>query len=231
MSLPKPILPIFNLVVPSSGKRVNYRQFTVREEKMLVQAQESDDIHTIATAVKEIIRACVEGVIIDTLSLFDVEYIVTKIRAKSVGEKIDLRLPCEADPTHEKIPVRVNLDELEVKFPEGHSNKIELWENTGVVMRYPTLDDLQAYETADGVEAIIMCIDYIYTAEEVMYAKDHTKEELVDWLESLTDEHTDRIEQTFLKTMPVLKYDLEYTCPQCGHKHKKYIKGLASFFA
>jgi hypothetical protein len=98
-------------------------------------------------------------------------------------------------------------------------------------MRYPTLDDLKEYETADGVDAIIMCIDYIYTAEEVMYAKDHTKEEMVDWLESLTDEHTDKIDNTFLKTMPVLKYDLQYTCPACGHVHQKYIKGLSSFFA
>ena len=101
MSLPKQVLPIFSLVIPSSGKRVNYRPFTVREEKMLAQAQQSADIHVITNALKEVIRACVKDVgDVDTLALFDIEYIITKIRAKSVGEYLDLSMPCDADENH-----------------------------------------------------------------------------------------------------------------------------------
>jgi hypothetical protein len=230
MSLPKQILPIFNMVVPSTKKKVTYRQFTVREEKMLVQAQQSEDIAVIANAAKEIIRTCVTGVKPEELALFDVEYIMTKIRAKSVGEKIDLTLKCEKDESHHPIPARVELDKIEVKFPDGHTKNIELYAGNGVVMRYPTIDSLIEFEEMDGMEAIATCIESVYTPEEVFYTKDQSKQEVMDFLESLTKEQVDKIDDLFFKRMPVYEYVLEYKCSDCGHEHKKIVKGLSNFF-
>lgn len=230
MSLPKQSLPIFNLTVPSTGKKVTYRQFTIREEKVMAQAKESDDLSVIKNAVIEVIKLCVPGIAVDELSLFDVEYIVTKIRSKSVGERIDLNMLCDIDAAHRPIPARIDLEKAEVKFPEGHKKKIELFDGTGVVMRYPTISDLDAIEDMDLIDAVIMCIDYIYTADEIFYAKEQTKEELRDYIESLTEEQFEKIDDIFFRRMPVFEYELKYTCSDCGHEHKKLIKGLASFF-
>lgn len=232
MSLPKQVLPIFSLVIPSSGKRVNYRPFTVREEKMLAQAQQSDDIHVITNALKEVIKACVKDVgDVDTLALFDIEYIITKIRAKSVGEYLDLSMPCDADENHQRIPVRINLDQIEVTIPEGHSKNIHLFDDVGVIMKYPSLKDLENFEKADGLEAIMACMDQIYTQDEMFEVKDQTKEEILEFLESLTEKQIQKIEEQFFKTMPVFKYEMDYVCSECGHKHHKVIKGLSNFFA
>jgi hypothetical protein len=231
MSLPKQILPIFSLTVPSTQKKVQYRQFTIKEEKIMAQAKESDDLEVIKNAVKEVIKLCVPSVDVGTLSLFDVEYMITKIRAKSVGERIELNMLCDKDEKHRPIPAVVDLEKVEVKFPEGHSKKIELYQGTGVVMRYPTLNDLDAIEDMDIIDAVVMCIDQIYTTEEVYQAADQTKEELRDYVEGLTEAQFEKIEQTFFRKMPVFEYELQYKCLECGHEHKKMIRGLASFFS
>lgn len=230
--LPKQQLPIFTLVVPSTGKKVKFRQFTVREEKMLIQAQSSDDLGVISNAVKEIITACVDGIKdVEQLALFDVEYIMTKLRAKSVGEAIDLNMPCEIDENHRRIPIRIDLEKVEVTIPKGHNKKVPLYNDVGVVMKYPTLSMLEEFETVDGVESIIMCIDYIYTQEEVFQSAEQTKEELTEFIQGLTKAQFDLIEETFFKTMPKFEYEFVYKCGECGHDHKKVIKGLSNFFS
>jgi hypothetical protein len=231
MSLPKQTLPIFTLTVPSTKKKVSFRQFTVREEKMLSQAQQSEDIGVIANAAKEIIRACVTGVNPEELALFDIEYIMTRIRSKSVGEKIDLTLKCEKDESHSPILARIELDKIEVKFPEGHTKNIELYAGNGIVMKYPTIESVERFESMDGLEVIADCIESVYTPEEVFYTKDQTKAEIIDYLESLTKEQVDKIDDLFFKRMPVYEYVLEYECRDCGHKHRKIVKGLSNFFA
>lgn len=224
-------MPIFDLTIPSTKKKVKFRQFTIREEKALVQAQQSDDIATISNSVKEIVSACVTGLDnVDELTLFDIEYIMTRIRAKSVGEIIDLTMPCDADATHKRIPVRINLDTIEVDFPEGHSKQIGLYEDVGVMMKYPTLGDVNNFENVSGFEAILMCLDYIYTNDEMFEAKDQTKEELMEFLEGLTKKQLEKIDDVFFNKMPVFKHEIEYVCVDCGHKHSKIIKGLSNFF-
>ena len=231
MGLPKPQLPIFELTVPSTKQKVKFRQFTVREEKALVQAQQNDDINVITNAVRAIIESCCTNIKdAGALTLFDVEYILTRIRAKSVGESIDLTMPCDADATHNRIPVRVMLEKIEVEFPEGHSKKIDLYDDVGVMMKYPDLDNVAEFDNLDGFDAIIMCIDYIYTAEEVYYSKDQTREELTEFLDDLTQKQVDKIDDVFFNKMPVYKHDIEYTCMECGHVHNKTIKGLSNFF-
>lgn len=225
-------MPVFSLTIPSTKKKVQYRQFTVREEKMLTQAEESEDLSVIANAVKEIIEACVKGIPdASQLALFDVEYIMTKIRAKSVGEVIDLNLPCDIDSSHPRAMVRVDLDKIEVKIPDDHKNRFDLTETLGVVMKYPSLENLSQVEDAELDEMIAMCIDSIYTPEEVFYAKDQTREELLEFVQSLTSAHAKEIEDKFFRTMPVYEHWVEYECPGCGHKHRKVIRGMANFFA
>lgn len=231
MGLPKPQLPIFELTVPSTKQKVKFRQFTVREEKALVQAQQLDDIVVITNAVRAIIESCCTGLKdTGTLTLFDVEYILTRIRAKSVGESIDLNMACDADPSHDRIPVRIMLEKIEVEFPEGHSKKIDLYDDVGVMMKYPDLDNVAEFDGLDGFDAIVMCIDYIYTSQEVYHAKDQTKEELVEFLNDLTKKQVNKIDELFFNKMPVYQHEISYTCRQCGHEHKKTIKGLSNFF-
>ena len=224
-------LPIFSLVIPSTKQKVSYRPFTVREEKILAQAQQSDDLDVIGNAIKEVIKLCITDIKnVDELALFDVEYIMTKIRSKSVGEYIDLNMSCDKVPSHNKTPVRVNLETIEVTVPEGHEKKIALYDDVGVVMKYPTIKDLQAFEEMDGLEATIACLDYIYTSEEVYYAKEQTKEELKEFFNNLTEKQILKIEENFFKKMPYLEYTIKYDCIECGHHHEKTIKGLSNFF-
>lgn len=232
MSLPKQTLPIYSLKIPSSGKTVRFRQFTVREEKAMIQAKESEDMDVILNAVKEVITTCVPEITnIDELALFDIEYIITKIRAKSVGESIELNMLCDIDDSHARIPYAIDLEKLEVTFDPSHSKDIKLYEDVGVVMRYPSHKDIKFFETLTGVELIALFIDYVYNTEEIFYAKDQSKQELLDFLHGLTLKQIQNIENKFFKTMPVYKYDMKYTCKECGHEHYKVIKGLASFFA
>lgn len=231
MPLPKPQLPIFSLVIPSTEQKVTFRQFTVREEKVLIQAKEHDDITTMKNAIKQIISSCVTGIDnVDDLTLFDVEYILTKIRAKSVGEIVDLSMPCDADPKHERVSVRINLDAIKVTTPEGHSKTIELYDDVGVCMRYPSIDDVDKLEGLPEFDAIIMCLEYIYTGDEVFLIKEQTKEDVVEFLENLTQKQIEKIDEVFFRKMPEYKYEFKYTCPTCGHEHEKVIKGLSNFF-
>lgn len=231
MALPKQQLSIFTLEIPSTKKRVNFRQFTVREEKILLQAKEHDDISVMKTAIQQVISACVTGIdAVEDLTLFDVEYILTKIRAKSVGEIVDLSMPCDADSTHERIPVRINLDTINVTFPEGHSKTIDLYEDVGVTMRYPTIGESDKLDNLPEMDAIILCLDNIYTSEEVFHAKEQTREELVEFFENLTQSQLAKIDEVFFNKLPEYKHEFEYVCPTCNHKHKKVVKGLSNFF-
>lgn len=228
--IPRPTLPIFPITIPSTGKKTTFRQFTVREEKMLMQAQESEDMMVIVNAIREVIAACVTDIDLDQLALFDVEYIITKIRSKSTSEVVELSLKCDADSNHPRIPVHLDLEKAEVIFPEGHTRTIELYDGCGVIMRYPTVEDLARLEGLDRVGTVALLIDSVYTQDEVYRASETTFEEVIDYTNSLTDAQLTKIKREFLDTMPRFEYTLEYKCFQCGHEHKRVVKGLANFF-
>jgi hypothetical protein len=230
MPLPKPTYRIYQAKIPSTGKTVRFRPFTVREEKSLIIAQESEDVDTISSAILDVLRDCLQdNVEPDTFSVFDIEYLMTQIRAKSVGEVVNLLMPCENDATHEKIPVRIDLSKIEVTFPENHNKTISLYEDVGVVMKYPTLEMLKLMEDADSFEIARLCTDYVYDAEEIYPAADETPSELREFFESLEQSQFAKVED-FFKTMPVYQHILDYKCQTCGHNHKRIIKGLSNFF-
>ena len=204
-------------------------------------AQQSEDPVVMVNSLKEVIASCLSnkdnvGFDVNELATFDLEYIFTQIRAKSVGEIVELTLACDTC-TDEKAVAKVSIDLTTVKVerdPE-HISKIIVYDNVGIALKYPTIDLIKKLEsaTASDIEQtfdiVTECIDYIYTDEEVFYAKDQTKSELLEFLNNMTTEQFSKV-QKFFETMPKLKKEIEYSCPVCGAQHNKVLEGLTSFF-
>lgn len=239
MALPKQTTPVYSTTVPSTKKEVKFRPFLVREEKALLVAQQSEDPQVMLDTLKSMLKSCVQTPIdVDNLALFDIEYLFCQLRAKSVGEVVEMMVMCDVCPEEEtkaRVKLTFDLTKLEVNFPEGHSNKIGLFDDVGVVMKYPTLDTVKQIEGLDQEKAddvfkmVIAMIDYIYDDEEVHYAKDQTEEELAEFLGNLTQDQFSKI-KNFFDTLPKLSKAVEYDCPVCGHHHEKLVEGLNSFF-
>ena len=257
MGLPTITVPEYTLKLPSTGEEYKYRPFLVKEEKILLMAMESEDEKQIMDATIDIIKNCVVGELdIDDLPIFDIEYIFLQLRGKSKGELLELKYKCPK--CQGSIPLGINIDDIKVITKEGHNTKIELQDNLGIVMRYPNItiqkkiSEHQTPEEAEDkiaieglFETIIHCIDYIYDAESTYPAKDHTKKELTEFLESLNDNQFQQISK-FFETSPGLKHDVELHCKNqvkgketkgketkgkvCNYKEKITLEGLASFF-
>lgn len=237
MALPMNSTPIYTLTVPSSGKQLKFRPFLIKEEKTLLIAQQSEDATVMVESLKEVIQSCIKDEIdINELATFDLEYIFTQIRAKSVGEIVDLMMLCDVC-TDEKAVAKVSIDltKLQVDKNPEHKAKIHLYQDVGIAMKYPTLDILKKMENVntndlDEVFNIVVdCIDYIYNEEEVFHAKEQTKQELLDFLNNLSSDQFAEV-QKFFETMPRLKQAVDYSCPVCGKEHHKVLEGLNSFF-
>jgi hypothetical protein len=171
--------------------------------------------------------------------MFDLEYIFTQLRSKSVGETVELILSCDEDHGERnkeaKVKVSVNLTDIKVQSKEGHEKNINLWGDVGVVMKYPSVDILKKFQnlkesdTESVFNIISQSIDYIYDGNEVYHAKDQTKTELLEFINNLTTDQFQKI-QKFFETMPKLTYDIDYGCPVCSKKHKVRLEGMDSFF-
>ena len=240
MALPIMSTPVYNMTVPSSGVNVKYRPFLVKEEKALLIAQQSEDVKVMIETLKNVIKGCVQDKLdVEKLAIVDLEYMFVQIRGKSVGETIDLTFGCDLDHGEQnekaKATVTIDVSTIEVEKGEGHTNKFELFDNVGVVMKYPTVDIMKKLEGIDSgdvekvFEVIALSIDYIYQGDELFYGTEQSKEDLVSFVENLTSEQFVRI-QTFFETMPKLRKTIEYDCPVCGRHHVKLLEGLQSFF-
>lgn len=239
MSLPLNSTPIYTLKVPSTKKTLKYRPFLVKDEKALLIAQQSEDQSVMLDTIKSVIASCAKSDInVDTLASFDVEFIFTQLRAVSVGEVVELIFKCDdCSENNEKAraTVFVNLNDMKVEIPEGHSLKIPLFDDVGVMMKYPTINTLKKIGSSisddfdQQFELIIDCIDYIYNSDEVFTAAEQTPEELKEFLDNLTSTQLDNMKR-FFRTMPTLRYNFKYKCPECGKDHNKYLEGLSSFF-
>ena len=235
-------MPTFNLKVPSTGKTIKYRPFVVKEEKALLIAHQSEDLKVMIDTLKSVIKSCVlDDLNVDSLAVFDLEYIFTRIRGKSVGETIELMFQCDNDHGEQNkkavSKVTVDINAIDVVRGEGHTNKIELFGDVGIVMKYPSIDVARELENQDGttnvenIFSVIMdSIDFIYQGEDVYYAKDQTREELATFVNNLTSEQFVKV-QKFFETMPKLTTTIEYTCPICGKEHKRVLEGLNNFFS
>ena len=227
MGLPKIAVPEYQLTLPSTGKDIKYRPFLVKEEKLLLIAMEGQNEQEILTAVQNVISECVlEDIDANTLPMFDIEYIFLWLRAKSKGEIIDLKYTC---PTCKgPIPVGFNIEDIKMHYDEKHSTKIELTNDLGVVFKYPNValqkkiselpDDLTQIDMI--FKTVFLCVDYIYDGETTYSSKDHTEKEMMDFLESLTDEQFQKL-SVFYETMPKLKHELKL---ECKNKLKLRIK-------
>ena len=240
MALPMNAAPTYNLVVPSTKQKIKFRPFLMKEQKALMLAQQSEDPDTIIDTLKSIIKGCVtEELDIDKLAIFDLEYIFLKLRAKSVGETVEVILNCDEDHGEQdklaKVKHTVNLEEIEVKTDPKHTTKIELFGDVGIMMKYPSFGAISKFrnlteESADTTFQIVAdSIDYIYNSDEIFYAKDQTKEELTQFIDNLTSEQFGKL-QEFFNTMPRLTHDISYKCPVCGKAHNIRLEGIESFF-
>ena len=236
MALPKVAKVTHELTVPSTGKKIKFRPFLVREEKVLILAQESGSQTEMARAIKDVITACVQtrGFKVDDLATFDIEYIFLNIRGKSVGEEVEVIITC---PDDEKttVPVTIFLDTIQVQFDEAHTSEIQIDDVYSVQMKYPTMEMVMETEsdniTVDqSLELIAECIDQIYSEEESWAASDSTKEELVAWIEDLEKKQFEKIE-LFFTTMPKLSHTITVNNPVTGVDNEIVLEGLGSFFA
>jgi len=238
MALPMNTQPTFNMVIPSTGKTVRFRPFVVKEEKALLIAQQSEDQTVMVDTLKTVFKSVIQDPIdIDKLAIFDIEYMFLQIRGKSVGETIDLLFNCDNDHGEQNEKARskitINISDLQVVKPEGHSNKIDLFNKVGIVMKYPSLEVADSIQDTSDIEQIFDLvadlIDCIYDGDDVYYGHETKREELLQFLNNLTSEQFAKI-QKFFETMPKISTHVEYKCPICGTEHRKVLEGLHSFF-
>jgi len=238
MPLPKISTPTYELELPSSGKKIKYRPFLVREEKILIIAMESEDDKQITNAVKEVISNCIltRGVKIEQLSTFDIEYLFLNIRGKSVGEEVEVLITCPDDETTQ-VPVAINLDDIKVQTGENHSRDIKLDNDLILRMKYPSMEEFvkNNFSTEelnlDGTfDLISSCIEQVYSEEESWSASDCTKKELREFLEQLSSKQFKEIE-TFFETMPKLSHTIKVMNPNTKVESDIVLEGLNAFFA
>lgn len=239
--LPKIDVPVFETKLISTGKKVKFRPFLVKEQKLLLMAYESNDTKETLSIVKQILNNCLLTKInVDELPSFDVENLFLHLRARSVGETISLKYTCNNIIENDKkcnglVQFDLNLLELEPSKDAKHSNKIEITNKLGIVMKYPNFNSIdiedmsKENEVEKTIELITKCVDYIYDNEQIYYAKDTTKEELVEFIENLQQDDLEKIQNFFL-TMPKIKKELNFKCPKCNYEEKLNVEGLQNFF-
>ncbi len=239
MPLPKIVTPTYELELPSTEETIQYRPFLVKEEKVLVIALESEDTKQITTAIKTVLKNCIQtkGVKVEALPTFDIEYLFLNIRGKSVGETIEVNITCLDDEVT-TTTVEINLDDIKVQKNEEHTNQIKLDDSIMMELKYPSLDQFikSNFDFTDGnqmdqsFQLIASCIDKIYTADEVWASGDCTKKEMNDFLESMNSQQFKEIEK-FFETMPKLSHTINVENPKTKVESDVVIEGLASFFA
>ena len=240
MPLPTISTPTYELILPSSDRKIKYRPFLVKEEKILIIAMESQDTKQIARAVKDVISKCIlsKGIKVERLSTFDIEYLFLNIRGKSVGEQIEVMVTCP-DDGKTQVPTSINIDSIKVQKDEDHSPDIVLDDIYTLRMKYPSLNQFietnfaiasdQKVTVDDSFKVIASCIDMVFSAEESWSASDCTVKELNDWLGTLDSKQFKQIED-FFETMPKLSHTIKVTNPNTKVESDVKLEGITSFF-
>ena len=245
MALPKIDVPIYETKLISSGKTIKYRPFLVKEQKLFLMAAQAQDEKETIDVVKQVLNNCIiSDVDVDDLPTFDLEHLFMQLRARSVGEIVNLKYNCNNTVTDEKgetkscgALIKFDLNILDIKpiIDEKHTSKIKINDKLGIVMKYPTLrligntKNLLDEEFETILDIITNCIDYIYDEEQMYYAKDSTKEELVEFIESMEQTDLEKI-QLFFTTMPKIAKELDFKCNKCEYEEKITVQGIQNFF-
>tara|TARA_R100000008_G_C3566699_1_gene159536 strand:- start:543 stop:1265 length:723 start_codon:yes stop_codon:yes gene_type:complete len=240
MPLPKINTPTYELAIPSTGKKIRYRPFLVKEEKILIMALESEDIKQITDAIVEILSECIltKGVKVLELATFDIEFIFLNVRAKSVGEMIDVNVTCP-DDGKTQVQMEIDIDSIKVQKDKKHSNLVKIDEKLSMKMKYPSIqqfvqNNFDIKDTGPDVDQsltmITTCIEQIYTEEESWSAADSTNDELKEFVEQMNTKQFKEIEG-FFTTMPKLSHTVKVKNPKTKVESEVVLEGLASFFS
>ena len=238
MALPKITSPIYTTKLISTGKEIRFRPFTVKEEKLFLMASESEDLNSSVDTIKQVLNNCIlDDIDVDSLPVFDIENLFLNLRARSVGEVVKLKYRCNNivndSVCGNTVGIDLNVLEIEPTHYPDHNKKIELTDNLGIVMKYPSLSLLKDFNFKDEVESIIKittsCIDYIYDADNIYYSKDSSQSELTEFVESLQSSDLEKIKK-FFDTMPKMVKQLNFKCSKCGHEDTITVEGIQNFF-
>lgn len=232
MGLPRIDLPLFELTIPSTNKKVKFRPFTVKEEKILLIAQESNDSKQIVLAIKQILNNCLQGIDVNTLATFDLQYILLNIRAKSVNNEVTFNIK---DPdTNETVELVIDINDIEIKRSPEHTKVINITDTIALKMRYPTIEYIEDLGSEDGkstddlYKIMIECIESVVDGDQVYKLKDFSEKEVTDFLDSLTADVAMRIKK-FFDTMPVMRYEKKYKNKN-GVEKTFVAEGMETFF-
>ena len=238
MPLPKVSTPTYELALPSSGKKIKYRPFLVREEKILIMALESEDSKQITNSVIDILNACIltKGIDITKLATFDIEYLFLNVSSKSVGETIDVLITCPDDNTT-KVETKIDIDTIKIKKDRKHKDIIKIDDNISIKFKYPSMDSFiennfesnEKSEVRNTLDMITSCMDVIFNEEESWNASESTKKELEDFIDQLNTKQFKQIED-FFSTMPKLTHSIKVKNPNTGVESSVILEGLAAFF-
>ena len=240
MPLPTIATPTYELTLPSTGKKIKYRPFLVKEEKLLILALDSKNQIEITNSVKDVLKKCVitRGVKVDDLPTFDIEYLFLNIRAKSVGEDINIIVICPDDKKTE-VPVTIFVDEIEVVKMKGHTTDVSLGKDMTLRMKYPSLnqfiennfdmDDRSKTSVDKTFQLVADCMDTVFTKEDAWDSKDYSPDERMQFIEQLSSKQFKEVEK-FFATMPKLSHTIEVTNPNTNKKSNIVLEGLADFF-
>jgi len=233
MALPKLSNITYELNLPSTGKKLKFRPFLVKEQKALMIAQESEDDKQIENAFAQIITDCTFGELnAYTMPMFDVEYVFLQMRGKSVGEKIKLNLLC-TDDEKTRVDVEIDLKDVDVQMSNDHTNIVELTDNIHIVMKYPTLSDMSGFDDKGQIQSIFemikRCVNEVHDGEEVHNKVDISEKELDEFIDSMSTENFEKV-SAFFETMPKLQHVVEVKNPKTKKKNEILIEGLQSFF-
>ena len=240
MPLPKINTPTYEMTLPSTGKKIRYRPFLVREEKILIMAMESENMSDITNAIVQILGECIltENVKVEDLATFDIEYLFLNVRARSVGETVDVNITCP-DDEETQVEMTIDIDSIKIQKTRGHKNIIKLDDNLSMKLRYPSLKQFveSNFETGQiesevgqSLSMITSCIEMIYNSEESWEASDYSKKELDEFVEQMNTKQFKEIEK-FFTTMPKLSHKIMVKNPNTGVESEVVLEGLAPFFS
>lgn len=234
MALPKPVRPEYSTTIPSNGKRIKYQPFSVKEEKILILASESQDIDEISNAISNVLTNCIttSEVKVDDLALFDIEFLFLKTRAKSVGEKLTVKVTDPDDPSY-TVDHEIDIDAIKVSKNKDHSDIVVIDDKTQIKMKYPDIqffaEGINVTSITDRLDVAARCVKQLVIDEEVYNPSDMTLDEIEEWLEGLTSDQFAKI-MNFFMSMPRLSHKITLPNPNTGKKFSVTLEGLSDFF-